>query len=105
MNNLLRYQRKIPKCDIFFNAGISNGLVISKKNYLCTDRRFFTDRTITESKVIEAERKYEQGLLTGAGIGLNSFTLGIRYETGNGMPGYELSSSVRRGYLLPVYRF
>ncbi len=76
-----------------------------QKNYLRTDRRFFTDRTVTESKLIEAGRKCEQGLLAGAGIGLNSFTLEIRYETGNGMSGYELSSSVRRGYLLLVYRF
>jgi hypothetical protein len=107
MNNLVRYNFILDKINLFLNAGISNGLVISEnKNWLITETKFYTTNTLEQKRALKELRTYEQGLLWGAGISFRNYSLELRLEQANGMSTYiGLHGNVDRYLVLLAYKF
>jgi hypothetical protein len=107
MNNLVRYNFILKNINIFLNAGISNGLVLSEnKNNLITETKFYTSNTLEEKRALKEIRTYEQGLLWGAGISFKKYSVELRLEQANGMSTYiGLHGNVDRYLVLFAYKF
>lgn len=107
LNNMIRYKFPMHAFDLFINAGLSNGLVVSETNSRRKETYFFSDQgSITEIKAIEFSRKHEEALLAGIGGTVKKYSLEFRYETSNGMSGStNIKSPVKRYYFLLSYRF
>jgi hypothetical protein len=104
-----QYQFTQSKLKPFFNLGMTNSLMLSKKmdkSYTYrTDNQSAGPRESTE--LIAAEpRTYEQGLALGLGIGVRSFVLELRGEISNGFSAIKTKrTSPNTGYLLLHYNF
>ena len=106
MNNMFRYQYSENNILLYFNIGLSNGLVIAEKNYLKKETMLSGSLNIKEDKAIEEIRKYEQGYIFGLGTIYKNYSLELRYERGNGMSIYpSLNSVIRKLYFLLGYQF
>lgn len=111
LNNMLRYRYSFGKPSFFLNAGISNGIVVKEINdkrtehiYQISDDEF--EVKIKEERAIKESRKYEAGVIIGAGGNYKNFLLEIRYEVSNGMSKYvDLKSPVNRTYIFLGYKF
>jgi hypothetical protein len=61
---------------------------------------------VHEGSLVNPFRKYEQGLVLGAGATFGKIAVELRREASNGMSSYaELASKMRRTSLLVSYRF
>jgi hypothetical protein len=106
INNMVRYKYPIGSLFVYFNAGISNGCVISETNYLKIERTYFSEHTIKEVKAVDDPRKYEQGYILGLGTKYKKFSFEIRNEKSNGISNFaSLSSPTNRYYFFLGYRF
>lgn len=106
MNNMIRFKYPFGHFSLFVNGGMSNGFVISEKNYLKRESMFYTIENTEETKAIEEIRKYEQGYVLGLGSSYKNISLELRYEKGNGMSSFKnLNSTTKRIYLLVGYKF
>ena len=104
-NIMFRYRVKMTKFDIFFNAGFSNGFMISDD--ISAQRELQTGTTIFISPTsLFSIRKYEQGVIFGLGGAIKKFAIDLRYERGTGFSSIEiLKSSTDRYFILVGYRF
>lgn len=85
LNSILRYNRPVGTTVIFFNAGISNGYMVSQKNEMVFERKEFARIETGEDIYIEYIRRYEQAWLVGAGVRYGKFWAEYRQERGNGL--------------------
>ncbi|MDY0077909.1 MAG: porin family protein [Bacteroidales bacterium] len=105
LNTLLRYKHPVGKVFLFYNIGMSNGLAISETNYKRRESKFHSTEELVEGLAVEDTRKYERGLIVGAGAKYARFSCEMRVEMGNGMSNYVLlSASAKRYYLLFSYK-
>ncbi len=106
MNNMLRYSHHIGSSSIFFNGGISSGVVIKTKNSLKKETRFYTTERTTIEKALKEVRSLEFGFLLGIGVKYKKISFEFRYERGNGFSKYPaLGSKVNRYHFLLGYQF
>lgn len=106
MNNLLRYKYPIGHVFLFLNGGIFNGFAISETNYGKKESNLFSTIYIDEGTALGSTRKYEQGLLLGAGIKFNKYSFEFRHEIANGMLwDNDLGAIVKRYHFLFGYKF
>ncbi len=105
MHNLLRYRYPVGDMYVFVNAGISNGIAFGVVNRRINTRKLYRPEEITEHEGVTDARRYEQGLVLGAGVEINKFSLQARYEKGNGMSNYlQLGSHTTQISFLLGYR-
>ncbi|MBZ0242366.1 MAG: PorT family protein, partial [Bacteroidales bacterium] len=105
LNTLIRYKHPVGNVFLFFNGGMSNGFAISETNYKKEESKFHSTEELVEGLALDDTRKYERGLIVGAGVKYTRFSCEMRYEVGNGMTSYVLlSASAKRFYLLFSYR-
>ncbi len=106
INSLIRFKYPVGQFFIFLNGGFSNGFAISETNYKKLELDYNSTGSHIEGSALTDPRKYEQGLIFGAGSRYDRFSFEIRYETGNGMSDFRnLKSSAKRYYFLLGYRF
>lgn len=94
------FKKSDSKLNLFMNAGISNGMIIRETNHLeAGDQR-------QSWGPYSNTRKFEQGLLAGAGVISGRFSAEIRaeYSTGFSTVAYY-PASLNRAYILLGYRF
>lgn len=105
INTLLRYKHPVGNVFLFFNGGMSNGLAISETNYKLVESKFHSSERLVEGLALNEARKYERGIILGAGVKYTRFSCEMRYENGNGMSNYgPLGAVTKRFYLLFSYR-
>ena len=104
MNNMLRYQYKIGKMNLFANIGLTTGLVLKGSSYLEKDNVVTGKQTVSD---IGFDKKLESGLLFGIGARFNEkYQMEIRYQKSTGMsslPG--LHAPIQRIFFMFSYRF
>lgn len=106
INTLVRFKYPVGSSFLFLNGGMSNGLSISETNNMRTESKFHSEEKLVEGLALDDVRKYEIGLIAGAGVKYNRFSLELRFEAGNGMSEYlALKSSAKRYTLLLGYKF
>lgn len=102
VNIMFRYtfKKKESKVNFFLNTGISNGMIIHEINQLKVGGQ-------TQSWTPYAHtRKFEQGLLAGAGVISGRFSAEIRAEYSTGFSTVaNYPASLNRAYILLGYRF
>ncbi len=110
LNNMLRYRYSFSKSSFFLNAGISSGFVVKEINEKRTEHIYQTSEDefevkIKEERALKESRKYEAGVIIGAGCNYKNFLLEIRHEVSNGISKYvDLKSPVNRTYILLGYK-
>ncbi len=107
LSSLIRYQLPVKTVSIFFNAGVSNALAISKTNKITT-HVLVTNLApeVSVKEAISTPRNYEQGLVVGLGLKFKKYGFEFRREGSNGMATYLLMDSrVTRYYGLFSYQF
>lgn len=105
LNTMLRYTHPIGKFKVFINGGMTNGWFISEKNYKKYESVFYSQKNNDEGLALDDTRKYEQGLVIGAGLKMNKFSSELRYERGNAMSAYTALQSITSRYsILFAYR-
>lgn len=103
---MLRYEFSPAKTGLFLNGGISNGFMMNNKNYLKEVKDVFGVFKTSESTIFESFKKYEIGIIAGAGIQLKKISLEARYEATNGFSEYYfISSKINRVYLFIGFQF
>lgn len=106
LNNLLRYKVLNRGVSLFISTGISNGVIVQKRNHKETTTHNYSGETIERGTAIDFMRKYEQGLVFGIGSSHKKVALDVRYELGNGIADVNgLGSPTRRLYVLLAYQF
>ena len=106
INNMGRFKFPIAKINVFLSGGISNGYAVKETNLLTTTSYTFENPILSQRKAIDETRKYEQGVLLGAGLRYKSFSIEGRWEYSNGMSKLlSLGSKVTRYYVLCGYSF
>ncbi len=108
LNTMFRYQYPRWKIKPFINIGISQSYAIIDENSLITEMVIPNPNTVetTYGVALEETRKYEFGVLAGAGAVYHGFGLELRYETANGMSPYvSKPSSVNSFSLMLSYTF
>jgi len=106
LNTLLRYQYPNWVIHPFANIGMSNGYAIKTTNTR-TSEEHLTGKISTETgPVFDSFRKYEMGLLVGAGASFLGIGAEFRVEWANGMSTLSGEhSTVRSYYVLVSYTF
>lgn len=108
MSNLLRYHIDMGKSDmqIFLNAGINNGIMISQSNELQETEYFFSATPVTRNEeAIGDLSKHELSWIAGGGARFKRLSCELRYQRGNGASGYMIMNSVtQRSQVLLSYR-
>jgi len=106
LNTLFRYQYPNWKIHPFANIGMSNGYSIKTTNTKTSDIHYLFDSTSTTGPALDSFRKYEVGILVGAGASFLGLGAEFRMEWTNGMsPLSSVNSTVRSYYLLVSYTF
>lgn len=106
LNTMIRYKHAVGNVFLFLNAGISNGMGISETNRNTEYKKFYTTESVEETDALEVTRKYEQGILLGAGARYNRYSFEFRGERGNGMSmNAALTSTTTRFHFLVGYKF
>jgi hypothetical protein len=105
LNNMLRYKVPVKNLFLFFNAGISNGILINETNQMTQRSKYYSSERIVEGDAYGDIRKWEFGLNLGAGTAYKKFSFEFRYEYGNGNsePKYLAMSTTRFYFLLGYY--
>jgi hypothetical protein len=106
LNNFIRYTMPVASSSLFLQAGISNGLLVSKTNYTKVEIiRFNTSEGFEEATAVSEFRKFESGFIAGVGANFNRFSVETRWETTRGMVHYRAENCrVARYSLLLGYR-
>jgi hypothetical protein len=81
---MLRYKFFANNLIIYINGGFSNGFVINEVNRYVKVRTANGDKSTSSGKAFEDTRKWELGLLAGAGLRFNRASLELRAERGMG---------------------
>jgi hypothetical protein len=85
LNNMLRYKFLANNYIIFINGGVSNGIVIKEVNRFTQERTANgVKSTAKTGKAFEDTRKWELGILAGAGVRVKRASLELRAERGFG---------------------
>jgi hypothetical protein len=84
LNNMLRYKFFANNLIIYINGGFSNGFVINEVNRYVKVRTANGDKSTSSGKAFEDTRKWELGLLAGAGLRFKRASLELRAERGMG---------------------
>lgn len=106
LNNMIRYKHPFENWQLYFNAGIANGLALSETNYKKEVIWRIGTEKINEGKGLKRTRKYEQSFLVGAGVKFEKWSFETRYEKGGGMSVYPaLTSSPKRWHFIVGYKF
>ncbi|TKG93784.1 hypothetical protein EYV94_16195 [Puteibacter caeruleilacunae] len=104
--NMVRYVFPKEKFKPFISAGISQLFTIDDSTDLHEVRTYYSSVTERDGEAIPETRKYQQGLVFGAGVIHKDLSLEMRYESTNGMSDYtNLGSSTKHISLLLGYRF
>ena len=106
MNNMLRYKFLLNNSAIFVNGGLSSGFLLKDESKLTLFRKYDETETTQVDNVFKIDaRKFELGILAGAGFRKNRVSIELRVERGTG-PLSEVNSSahVYRYYALLGYR-
>jgi hypothetical protein len=106
LNTLLRYQYPNWRIRPFANIGMSNGYSIKNTNNKTSEKYVNNLITTTDGPALDSFRKYEAGLLIGAGASFLGLGVEFRVEWTNGMSSLlATNSTVRSYYLLVSYTF
>ncbi len=101
MNNLARYNFPVGKnLSMHFNAGLTNGFVITEENYKRVERNVYSVQTISTGPALSFPRNHEFGYMLGLGLKNNRLTYQVRYENTSGVSGDSAVSSMSKFYLL-----
>jgi hypothetical protein len=84
LNNMLRYKFFANNLIIYINGGFSNGFVINEVNRYVKVRTANGDKSTSSGTAFQDTRKWELGLLAGAGVRFNRASLELRAERGMG---------------------
>lgn len=104
LNVLPKYKFPINnKLSLFFNGGATIGLVISEENSREIDSKVYSNETRATKHVIPTDNK-ELGLILGAGIDFNKFSLEVRSETTNGATTRLTNGKLNKLFLLLAYK-
>lgn len=104
--NMFRYKYPIKNSFMLFNAGISNGFVVSETNTRTDNYYYYQTIILENSLAINDSRKHEEGILFGLGNQYKNYSFEIRFEKSNGMSKFvTLNSSITRYYFLLGYTF
>ncbi len=104
-NPMLRYHRPIGNNHLFFNAGLSLGLVMNKKNTVRLEERFYTTHTFTEEPAFPSPRRLEQAVIGGLGFKADRLSLELRLAIGNGFSTVTgIATNTTRYFLMLGYR-
>ena len=103
LNNLIRFTMSAGGPSLYLQAGISNGIVVSKTNYAKAEIiRFNTSQGFRESPAVGTFRNLENGFIAGIGAMLNRCLIDARWEASRGMASGDCR--VSRYSLLLGYR-
>lgn len=106
LNNFLKYKHPVNKMFLFIEGGISNGIAISKTNYMKEVEHIYSATNTHEYLALANPRKIETGYILGLGSNFRNFSCELRIEKSNGMSTYmRLASPVLRYYLILGYKF
>jgi hypothetical protein len=106
LHTLLKYKIPTGRFAFFANGGVSNGFMISEKNYQKKVSKFYESETTLIGKVTDESKKWELGFVFGIGASFKNFSLDLRGESGNGFSPYTaLTSKTMRYYFLLGYSF
>ena len=107
LHTLLKYKYKTEKgSSIYFNAGISHGLIIKKVHERLDEVYTPAGQTIEEGLAVPGVRNLERGRVLGVGWQKNNYSIELRYERGSGVSTFsQLGNVTRRFYLLGAYEF
>ena len=98
--NMFRFRIPVEKEFIYFNAGITQGIIVAQDNYLDLSGNY------GKTEALPDVRHYEFGLTGGLGFTFYRFSIDARYERSNGVSVYNsLKSPVHRFYLFLGLRF
>ena len=103
---MLRYKFLLNNSAIFVNGGLSSGFLLKDESKLTLFRKYDETETTQVDNVFKIDaRKFELGILAGAGFRKNRVSIELRVERGTG-PLSEVNSSahVYRYYALLGYR-
>ena len=103
--NALRFQYGLGGVKPFFLAGFFNGISLSRKNTMITERTLTSVTFVHESDALGSTRSHEFGFLFGAGVQYNRISAEVRYEQGNGISnatGY--GTKTKASYFLIQYK-
>jgi hypothetical protein len=91
LNSMMRYKIYAKNPVIYVNGGVSLGAVLSEVNKVTKTHTFNVDHTTTSGKGSNDTKKYEVGLVAGAGIRVHRASIELRGEYASGPfqgPGY-----------------
>lgn len=104
LKTLFRYKRKAGPIDLFFNFGITNGILVYQQNELFVHSNF--NNQDGTSQPIESPRRWEVGYEAGVGTMYKHFSLEYRYTLSNGVsPFATFSSWTNKSFIMLGYRF
>lgn len=104
INNLVRFKYPVGPVYLFFNGGISNGLVIKETNLRENDY-YLANRVEKEPALLKPSVR-DRGLIMGAGIKYNRFSFEARLIKGEGTDKYGTVVSKTTKYLFLLgYKF
>lgn len=84
LNTMLRYKFLTSTVNFFVNGGVSNGFVLTEVNTLNKVHSFLDQKISRNYTGFDQTRKYELGILVGAGAKRNRLSIEVRAERGGG---------------------
>ena len=104
--NAFKYRYYLQHINLFASVGLSNGLVVSEKNYVWRESTNLGIPRVTTEKALSSTTKIEQGIFLGFGAQVGKFGLETRFERANGMSEFvALGSRTNRLFGLISYQF
>jgi hypothetical protein len=100
----VKYKYPVGKAFIFGRFGITNSVWLFGANQLKTERYFWGTETVKYQDAIINPATWELGLFGGLGVSYKRFSLGIDYESGNGIASGKKTTD-RKFYILFGYQF
>lgn len=106
MNNMLRYKFLMGKSAFFVNGGLATGYLLNDKSKITLNRKIGSTETTSVEKAFKIDsRKYELGLVAGAGFRTGRVSAELRAEGSTGpLSESTTSAKVTRYYALLGYR-
>jgi hypothetical protein len=106
LNTLFKYKISAKKNSLYFNTGLSFGIIADELNYQYMETINYGVQNIHEEKAINKIRNYEFGFIASLGGNIDHFFGEIRFEAGDGMSNsIILNVTTYRYYILFGYRF
>ena len=102
---MLKFRHPINKMQLFANLGMSNGFMIDEINEREIFSKLASQETTETEPAIKSLKKYEPGIILGAGTSFNRFGLQFRYERSRGLSNaLSFSAEAVRCYFMVSYR-